>query len=273
MNKNKGFTLVEMAVVLVVIGLIISAVSVGQNLQRNAEVQKLKQTFIDQWVMAYNQYYNRTGVVLGDSEQEPRYMVAGKEFEYVGIRQQNAGGAGVPGVEGSDIRLPETLPRICEGAGHTRIGMDDDRALAAQSLHDLMDRQGIRMPAARSEGREDRFVYLDSNGNPQEVQVCFQWNPEGQVHGSGNVMVLRGLTPELAREFDRMIDGKADAIEGMFRQYNPNSNSLTTSGESGREWLGNNTYAMNDQVVESREGLNRDEDAVMLVTAVYKMEQ
>ncbi|ABK43451.1 putative type II secretion system protein [Magnetococcus marinus MC-1] len=65
-RKEAGFTLMEMAIVLVVIGLILGAVSVGKDLQRNAEYRKITNKFIGQWVQAYNQYYERTGVVPGD---------------------------------------------------------------------------------------------------------------------------------------------------------------------------------------------------------------
>ena len=72
------------------------------------------------------------------------------------------------------------------------------------------------MPPGRGEGKEDRYVYTDSNGNPAELQVCFQWNPASQVQGAGNVMVIRGLTPDLARYLDQLVDGKPDAQEGRF---------------------------------------------------------
>ena len=66
--REQGFTLVELAVVLAVIGLIIGAVAIGKDVQRNAEYTKVKNKFIDQWEQAYNQYYQRAGVVLGDDQ-------------------------------------------------------------------------------------------------------------------------------------------------------------------------------------------------------------
>jgi prepilin-type N-terminal cleavage/methylation domain-containing protein len=268
-NTSKGFTLVEMAIVLVIIGLIISAVSISQNLQRNADLQKIKQKFVDQWVSSYNQYYNRTGVVVGDSQSEPRFMVSGADYVY----DDAAGnpGAGIPG--GSiDIATPY---RVCEGESYEDDVIESHGyTVSNQSLHDLMDKHGIRMPPGRGEGKEDRYVYLDSNGNPQELQVCFQWNPASLVHGSGNTMLLRGLTPELAREVDRMIDGKADASEGMFRQYDNSTNTEGTNGVAGTEWLGNNTYTQGSTTPQlNGVGTNLDEDRIVLVTAVYKMDQ
>jgi prepilin-type N-terminal cleavage/methylation domain-containing protein len=62
---QRGFTLVEMSIVLAVIGLIIGAIAIGKDVQRNAEYAKIKNKFVDQWEQAYNAYYTRTGVVLG----------------------------------------------------------------------------------------------------------------------------------------------------------------------------------------------------------------
>ena len=276
-KKQHGFTLLELTSVLIIIGLIVSAISIGKDLQRTAEYHKIKQKFVDQWVEAYNQYYMRTGVVIGDEQTEPRYIVGGATLEYP------RGGA-EPGIPGFGIRgIPG---KICRGQGYApNVSGRGDRALARPrvlnnrlaevDLINLMDKHGIRMPPARGEGREDRYVYLDTNGNPQEVQVCFQWNPAEITSGSGNMMVIRGLTPDLARMLDEMIDGKADAREGLFRQQDTSNNSIGSHGVSGTEWEANNTYSIDDVNSPTAEGIgeNRDENSIALVTAHYKMNQ
>jgi len=167
--KARGFTLIEMAIVLVIIGLILGAVSIGKDLQRTAEFDTIKQKFIDQWAQAYNQYYARTGVVLGDSQIAPLYMVDGLKATLNTLK-----GARIP------ANLANIGHRICAGQGYAAntVGAGDP-TLSTQDLFSLMDRQGIRMPPGRAEGVEDRYNYLDSNGNPVELQICFQWNPDG----------------------------------------------------------------------------------------------
>jgi prepilin-type N-terminal cleavage/methylation domain-containing protein len=63
---NRGFTLIEMAIVLIIIGIIIGAVVKGKDIIRSGEQKKLYSTFINAWQMAYNSYYDRTGWILGD---------------------------------------------------------------------------------------------------------------------------------------------------------------------------------------------------------------
>lgn len=250
-NRHQaGFSLVEMSVVLLVIGLILGAVTIGKDMQRNAETVKIKQKFVDPWVSAYNTYFLRSGVVLGDSQVAPNLMVNGQAYALASGAIGTMANATVP----APICDSETAP-------------PGTAAVPSPALYSEMDRMGVRMPAGRAEGSEARYVYLDSNGNPQEIQVCFQWNRPGTQSGSGNVMVITGLTPDLARALDQMIDGKADAWEGMFRQAGI---APSRSGAPGVEWSADNTES---QGHTTGPGANLDEDQVNTVVAHYKMNQ
>ena len=65
-KNNKGFTLIELAVVLVIIGLILGSVLKGRDLINSAKQKNFYATFIKGWELAVATYYDRTGFLLGD---------------------------------------------------------------------------------------------------------------------------------------------------------------------------------------------------------------
>ncbi|GAA6142589.1 prepilin-type N-terminal cleavage/methylation domain-containing protein [Hydrogenophaga sp. 5NK40-0174] len=256
-QRQSGFTLVELSVVLAVIGLIIGAMAIGKDVQRNAEYTKIKNKFVDQWEQSYNQYYQRTGVVVGDNQVAPRLMVNGAAYAVP------AGGL----ISGGNMTGVVGPSRVCDKADG--LGMAA-RGAAAINLRTQMTQAGVRMPPGRAEGFEDRYVYLDSNGNPQEVQVCFQWNNPGAADGSGNVMILSGLTPDLARMLDQMVDGKPDAQEGRFRLQGIGNG---VANGPGVQWNRTNDDSINGGAGAAGDNLQLDEQQVATVVAIYKMNQ
>lgn len=289
-SAQGGFTLIELTLVLAVIGLIIGAIAIGKDVQRNAEYTKVSNKFMEQWKMAYDQYYLRTGTVIGDCQQAPTYMVNGSETSVGG-----ASACARPGAQAL-AGIPENFAskglKICEGQGYQALQVGTgDAGLAAQSLRTLLTRTGVRLPPGRGEGHEDRYAYQDTNGNATELQVCFQWNPAGTASGAGNVMVVRGLTPDLARYIDQVIDGKPDSREGRFRIQDRAAHVAAGDANApGTAWEANNTVASsiggNSQVGSdataigasnpagaTSSGRQYDEDRVVLLTAHWMMDQ
>lgn len=264
-----GFTLVEMAVVLVIIGVIIGAVMIGRDVQRNAEYTRIKQKFIDQWVVTYNSFHQRYGAPVGDNQAAPQLMVNGAHY--------------TTGFSGGDMTGAQEPALICSGTdalpASANLGRTKDNSQGFD-LRDIVRRAGITLPPGRGEGKEDRYAYLDTNGNPQEIRICFGWNKPGTRWGSGNSMIITGLTPDLARALDQMIDGKADAANGAFRQVGLTTRpttaagGATTAGAIGAEWGGNNTGSVASGVTDGQTmGSGTDDDQVMTLAANYKMNQ
>jgi hypothetical protein len=81
-------------------------------------------------------------------------------------------------------------------------------------------------------------------------------------------MILSGLTPELARMLDQMVDGKPDAQEGRFRLQGIDNG---TANGPGVQWDRTN----DDSAASTTTGddLGEDEAQVVTMVAIYKMNQ
>jgi prepilin-type N-terminal cleavage/methylation domain-containing protein len=241
-RQQSGFSLLELSMVLIVIAVIAGAVAVGGDIQRNASYQKLGSSFVRGWQLSYLSYKTKIGVVLADSQTTP-----------TGFVNQNTSGADAGGAG--------SISEICD-----------------TNLRSAMLQAGVEMPQGRTEGKESRYSYQDSNGNPQELQVCFRsipWMTETAVAGTysnqvKNVMVIKRVTPDLARLIDSLVDVARDAQFGKVRQYPGLISGGTFVNPSVQE------YSLDNKCVQgsgsSGCGVAYDEAQVATMTLYYLMD-
>lgn len=225
-SRQRGFTLLEMSVVLIIVALIVGALTLGRDLQRNTVYQHLASSFVRGWQLSYLSHVERVGVAPGDSQTTP----TGK------------------------------------------VNAANDSELCSTDLRNAMYAAGVTMPQGRAEGFETHYGYLDSNGNPQDVSACFanvEWSVPGSSAGTyvvqrKNVLILEGLTPDLARMLDNLVDGNADARFGSFREKE--KAELVTAASA--PWSLDNRTAYGSSNVT-----NLDESQVVTLTAYYLMDR
>jgi prepilin-type N-terminal cleavage/methylation domain-containing protein len=235
-RPQRGFTLLELSMVLIVIALVIGAVTLGSDVQRNASYQKLGSSFVRGWQLAYASYQAKQGVVLADNQTAP-----------TGYVKANTTGA-------------------------------DNQEVCSTELRAAMLAAGVEMPQGRTEGKEYLYSYLDSNGNPQEVSVCFRamaWMTESATPGTyvnqlRNVMVIRGVTPDLARMIDSLVDNARDAQFGKVREFPTGPNTAIGANNVNpppRTYSKDNTYSYTGAA-----GSATSESQVAVLTLYYLMD-
>ena len=102
--KKSGFTLIELSIVLIIIGLIIGGVMKGRDLITSAEQKKIYNTWFKQWQVLSNSYQDRTGSFLDDGPNN-----GGTGTENGVVDGENPLPAGViTAIEGVGLDLPET---------------------------------------------------------------------------------------------------------------------------------------------------------------------
>ena len=196
-SRQGGFTLVEMAIVLVIIGLILAAVSIGKDAERNAEYKNVAQGFVQPWVQAYNAYYDRVQVPVGDNPQNASQRVAGCAL---------------------------TTPDCAFGSDPTN----------NPQLVNLMTQTGISMPqglGGNTQGQQQQFRYLDQAGVAHTLTLWFAYNGNGSPP-NGNVLVLHDVVPELAKMLDGYVDGSVNLASGNFACGSV-ATTLTATGTPG----------------------------------------
>ena len=179
-SDNRGFTLIEMAIVLIIIGIIIGAVVKGKDLIRGSEQKKIYSQFLSEWRTSYLHFYDRTGRVLGDTDNDGR---ADTNPNQRGNPPTDKGRDAL--VAGDTVRKPPTYYGLAQ--------------------------VGLQSPKTNTD-KAWKYRYSDSKGRAHELVLSFDFD-ETQKY---NYLKVDDIPNELCIAIDALVDGKADGSAGDF---------------------------------------------------------
>lgn len=189
--RNRGFTLLELSVVLVIIGLIVGAVTIGKDVQRNAAYQRIASEFVQGWAIGYDTFWTNNGIVIADNPSNPTGMV-------------NAATA--------TPLCTTNLRAAMQAAG---VAMPAGRAEGSETRAVYLDSHGVPQELA--------ICFENVNWSIPGA------TPGSYVVRKRNVMTLTGLTPSMAKLLDSHFDGRVDARFGKLREQSAAANTGTAS--------------------------------------------
>ena len=187
--NHQGFTLIEMAIVLIIIGIIIGAVIKGKDLIRSAEQKKIYTKYLNAWRTGYANFYDRTGKRLGD-------------FYNATISSQGQDGKADTDI-GHDGKISDAereYLKTGDPLGNNFRGLDD---------------VGLTSPSSNS-GHCWKYIYTDKEGGGHSILVGFKYDQKDKY----NYMWVEGLPNELGMALDTIIDNEADGTSGDFLCFN-----------------------------------------------------
>jgi prepilin-type N-terminal cleavage/methylation domain-containing protein len=199
---SRGYTLVEMSMVLVIIAVIVGAVTVGNDVLRHAHGQRAFSELIMGWSNAFSRYVASTGIVPDDDPVTPTGFV---------LRAANTplcNNPGDPALSKAFLKKSVALPSGGAPGAEDRLMYQDSNG----SPHEL------------------RVCFVTVSWSvPQAGPTAVVG-----VYGTANrhVMHITGLTSELALQLDTLIDGRLDARFGRFRRKDLSA----STGAAGVDW-------------------------------------
>ena len=171
--KRKGFTLIELSIVLIIIGLIIGGVMKGKDLISSAEQKNIYSSWIKAWQVAANSYQDKTGSILGDGTAN----------------------GGTTATEDGRVETRSLSTTTTIQTALTTVGLDVPSTGGAQSLKGKYTTGAAVMSfiyGAASNGSKNR---LSITNVPVDIAIAFDKMTDGKLDSGDGAFRLSGNVP------------------------------------------------------------------------------
>lgn len=184
-GKEAGFTLIEMAIVLVIIGIIVGAVMKGRDLIKSAQIKNAYETFFAAHYKAITSYYDKTGRILADGPVN--------------------GGTSTSNGWMDNVHLDSAASRTNIIKAFSSVGIDICSLVKSNITSDECGPNGLNIGQ----------ISLDGEYSRQTTWVGYYY---GSFNGRyRNYLRLQSLPTDFAIAIDRMVDGVANCASGTFQ--------------------------------------------------------
>ncbi|MDO8281802.1 MAG: prepilin-type N-terminal cleavage/methylation domain-containing protein [Thermodesulfovibrionia bacterium] len=207
MREQKGFTLIELAIVLVIIGIIIGAVLKGQDLIESARIKRFDNS-MREWETAVWTYVDRKGTFPGDTDGNGIIGDIGTEnsaADYIRdagfINEPDANPVTIGSLNfyvqfgnDGDLTAPKNVMAICGSADCTTDALTADLIKYVESFDTVID--GVSNGANGSVVCADTITTVPAATGGDEYMVT-------DVNGGANFTVCGAASHGLVYFFDR----------------------------------------------------------------------
>ncbi|MEA3353539.1 MAG: type II secretion system protein [Campylobacterota bacterium] len=174
-GMRKGFSLIEIGIVMVVIGLIIAAVMKGKDVIKGAETKEVAQNFMGKWVSAADTYYDKMGFNPYGTRAMPM----------IGATPNTAILMNIPGETDPDANVTTTWQAA---------GID------------------IRNLIKTDTGNPTNAYIAGEYTEDSEVTVDFAYAEINER--MRNVVIFNDVPVDVAKAFDKLVDSSVDGSTG-----------------------------------------------------------
>lgn len=199
-GNEKGFTLIEMAIVLVIIGIIIGSIMKGRDVIKGSQVKEFANAYVGKWQTMVTQYYDKVGQNLADSANNGGTVAAA------------TGADGFMDGAATDIADATSANRVRVITALRRVGIDPCMVVKSKVFTAVATTQSDECSDLKNVGQTKVDGEFMAN---QTVTVGFT-NLVLTVNGMTqrkNVLYFTGVPLDVAIAIDKIYDG-ADSGDG-----------------------------------------------------------